>query len=1114
MLDFANLALPEPLLLDIDSSQAWGPDQTFEEPSFLGTVPRNDESFSFVPGLDNGYSSSSSSPEFGSDLGDLEFELELSQLADKIESQRLASDSDSQEGQPEGPAPESSQREYPEGKIVLPYNNSNNKENKYPTSEKTGGDIPSSQVAFSWDCDGTEIDFGAHKVSSQSKYEIQRTFQESTNREAVRIVVAAILSDGTEGLTLGDVIDKMKKCFHQRTGEIVSSEPLDPFFNNTKFASEFDDQTQQVGILEVKKLHRCAYRTRIKLKPLGREAYSHRFNRNFGSRFMKLSRPRQDASAGYETSDPLCDIIMGGVDILGRHWEVIHTSDASKADKDAGMESSSIIMFAVSGEDLPVQTVPQVVKWLIPPNQNKKMTTAKYNARVKLGFSRTILVTLEDVKIEEEEDILSTKGSAMTDGCGTATYSVLQAIAEQLKLDYTPSYFQIRHGGRKGLIVLDVENSDPEFHGQPLIKYRTKQIKFRTREDLNIEVVDYARPLKHGNVGQQFLAILHHNGVPKQTLNDLAKQAIEKNDIWELLEQADEPYFIKRFYQTVGLKERREKDQCFKYAGSVPISAEERIIQMVDAGFTVSQSVALKNIVSGRNEYLIDSWNNMRFAVPESTSVKCIPDFKQILREGEVFLQFSSDGLAVENRPIKFLHGKVLVGRAPAYVASDIQTATAVIRPEVVEVYKNFVDCIIFPTVGADSLASHLSGGDYDGDTVLVIWDQRLVEPFVSVPPPDPTPLREEFFEESGEKDTVEFHLENNNMDEERAISDILKTEIRKMLAPSKVGKCTNMHQRISYYFGIGHPLSKRLAELACLLLDAPKQGLTLKKKSWERIENDVDRLLKGRREPFYMAESNSTYSRFLERYQVPEEAHVLDYIKGTVLAKQQEYNAKFKAKFPDIYTDNEVSDFFSEELEYYRKAAADTSRSKSMLEVLKEVYEELLSFTKHRLDEIFDECGRMYSSDAKLFQGQFENGKERDKANKETLYAMFQEIEPNTNSGNPVLEDWARSARNPLGKWNLLKAAALFRKCAAERRKQMLPFTVACVQLCYLKASAKGLPFRVVQEAVYLNMYTRQKKPSQEQDPEVGNVEVEEEQKVLGMLEGGEVKKGKEETI
>ncbi|KAF3212219.1 hypothetical protein TWF106_009993 [Orbilia oligospora] len=1065
-MDFTCLALDVPPLLD--SSQAWGSERILEEASSIDAVPRNDEDFSLLSRFEQSFTSQES--EFGLDESP-EFEDSLCRFAEQIESQRPALIEASQKARLES-FTENPEHEDAEGGTLIS-RSSQSKENDPVTAEiAKGGDASSPRVPhLSWDCKSIEIDFSNYTITSQAKYEVQRTFQESKSRSAVNRAVAAVLGNKTANCTLGEVISRMKNFFFQETGESVLSQPMGPFFSNTNFSAEFDGYTQQAGVLEVEKKQGSGYYVGIKLKPLTREVYSHRFNREFGSRFLKLSRPRhfQGSLERFTLEAPLCDAIMRGVDILGRHWEAIHVSDTPKTDKEADMESSSVIMFAVSGDDISTQTVSQPIKWMISPSQNQDMSTAKYNARIKLGFSRTVLVPLENVKIEEEEDIVSATKCSMTDGCGTATFAVLKAIAEKMGLDYVPSYFQIRHGGRKGLILLDVKNSDSE---SLQITYRRTQIKFQTRQDLNVEVVDYARPLKRGKVTSQFLTILHNGGVSKETLGVLAKEEIEKDGIWELLERAGDPSFVKNFYQSGALKKRRDKDGCLKYAGSMPASAEERIIQMVDAGFAVSECLALKNLISGCNKTRLDSWNDLKFTISESTFVKCAPDFKNVLREGEVFLQFSSGEFVFNGEVLKFLSGRVLVGRSPAYIASDIQSATAVMSPEVVEAYGDLVDCIVFPTVGEYSLASCLSGGDYDGDTVLVIWDQRVVGPFKSRHPPKPTSLKQGFFKEPTAQDTVGCYLKDNGMDEDATIKAILRAEIPKMLSDSNVGKCTSLHRKVSYYLGIDHPLSIRLAELACLLLDAPKQGLTLEIEPWRRIQNEVDLLLKNRAEPLYLRKG-VTYSRFQYEFQTLETVHVLDYIKGTILGITEAYEQNFKANFPETFTDHDISDFFSEELEYYTMTAKDPSRSKNALNPSNEIYEELLSFAKHRLDKIVQECGRMYpGSDFKSFQLQSKADRELDKANKEKLFAIFQGIVPSTSSENPVLEDWGRSVGEPFGKWNLLKASALFRRC--QRNKPMLPFIVACPQLCYLKAIARGQPFRLVQEAVYLDMYTR----------------------------------------
>ena len=47
---------------------------------------------------------------------------------------------------------------------------------------------------------------------------------------------------------------------------------------------------------------------------------------------------------------------------------------------------------------------------------------------------------------------------------------------------------------------------------------------------------------------------------------------------------------------------------------------------------------------------------------------------------------------------------------------------------------REWTDVVIFSTKGARSPLSLLGGGDYDGDTVVVIWDPAIVNSFTNAP--------------------------------------------------------------------------------------------------------------------------------------------------------------------------------------------------------------------------------------------------------------------------------------------------------------------------------------------------------------------------------------------
>ena len=105
----------------------------------------------------------------------------------------------------------------------------------------------------------------------------------------------------------------------------------------------------------------------------------------------------------------------------------------------------------------------------------------------------------------------------------------------------------------------------------------------------------------------------------------------------------------------------------------------------------------------------------MHICIPLSTNLFCIADPTDTLKEGEVSLQFSR---GIEDprtgRYCDFVEGDILVARNPAQLPSDIQKVRAVNNEQL----RGLKDVIVFSRQGLRSLASLLSGGDYDGDKV------------------------------------------------------------------------------------------------------------------------------------------------------------------------------------------------------------------------------------------------------------------------------------------------------------------------------------------------------------------------------------------------------------
>ena len=119
-----------------------------------------------------------------------------------------------------------------------------------------------------------------------------------------------------------------------------------------------------------------------------------------------------------------------------------------------------------------------------------------------------------------------------------------------------------------------------------------------------------------------------------------------------------------------------------------------------------------------------------RIPVEQSISAFIVPDSLGILQPDEIFASFSSDAPTDPKTGcrIAYLEGPVIAFRSPCKLPTDIRKFTAVYRPELAHLR----DCIVMSAspLCRRSPASFLGGGDYDGDTVQVIWDSEIVSSF------------------------------------------------------------------------------------------------------------------------------------------------------------------------------------------------------------------------------------------------------------------------------------------------------------------------------------------------------------------------------------------------
>lgn len=127
---------------------------------------------------------------------------------------------------------------------------------------------------------------------------------------------------------------------------------------------------------------------------------------------------------------------------------------------------------------------------------SKMNTVGKKAKRIGLLFSSAHVAM--DVPAERCEDIpdIETTDYVFTDGCGLIAPSLARELARRIRIifrdtRYTPSVFQIRYRGYKGVVTVDPRMNK----GKSLLKMRRSMKKFAGGGDDSFAVVDHSKVL-------------------------------------------------------------------------------------------------------------------------------------------------------------------------------------------------------------------------------------------------------------------------------------------------------------------------------------------------------------------------------------------------------------------------------------------------------------------------------------------------------------------------------------------------------------------------------------------------------------------------------------------
>ncbi|KAF5383988.1 hypothetical protein D9757_006955 [Collybiopsis confluens] len=524
----------------------------------------------------------------------------------------------------------------------------------------------------------------------------------------------------------------------------------------------------------------------------------------------------------------------------------------------------------------------KVLEWHNPLRFNCNQPIRKYFARFALGFSNTVPVLdfkQEDVHfIGDEvvtEDYTPEDGKSPpaekvhTDGCGFMNLAAARLIAAQIKYQGVPTAMQGRLGGAKGLWHIRFDDHNVT----PTIWVRKSQVKINygdlelDRSKLIFDLVEVSRPSQNNIcfLSQQSVLNLDFNGVPfsvfKTLLQEDMRNAIDPLMDWfsphasaRLVHEIEQNGRVmsKRLQiwsaslsRVLGHSGRESANESNDAAvldaldegdDTKAEEGEAEIFNFSDDGggfHAASEPILYERIFRIVKSTISAMIKKCRIALPEGTGigkVMAIPDPTGRLKSDQIYYRSSRPIIDPDTqRPFYVLEGKVVIGRYPANLPSDLQLVEAVNIPEL----ENFIDvCIIpvqatsAPRFGMVTFMTYLGGGDVDGDTVFLIFLKAIVDSFkrksLSVPPKN---FDDDFHRERGT--VADFISELGSSPTGQAHVEFQKCSLAG-LADETVGIYSYYHDVAVKVHGYSSKIAIRLAYMFNTLLDGTKTGLKL----------------------------------------------------------------------------------------------------------------------------------------------------------------------------------------------------------------------------------------------------------------------------------------------
>ncbi|KAF8557374.1 RdRP-domain-containing protein [Imleria badia] len=434
---------------------------------------------------------------------------------------------------------------------------------------------------------------------------------------------------------------------------------------------------------------------------------------------------------------------------------------------------------------------------------------ARLGARWSQAFSATDpSITLELEEIRTIDDIKSPENKVMTDGCSPISTELARAIwranqrtKKRPARGRTPSAYQFRLGGAKGMVV-----QDPTLEGR-VVCLRPSQVKFEAPDHRTFDIQSTSLRPKSMFLNRPLIVVLEYLGASSERIIELQQRSI------------DEAQSVQRsFVNASKVLQQHGLGTSFHLPSLLRNMANVLNLKIYDERDRSDEPEGLYNdliantLHCAETHILRELKYRAHIAVPGSFTLLGVSDEWDCLAEGEIFATIHDEKTGLYQE----ITGPVAITRSPQIHPGDVQTVTAVRRREL----EHLTNVVVFSCRGNRALSSCLGGGDLDGDDFNLILDPKLVHEENKTPGEYVSLPIKRTEHACGIEDVVAF------------IFDYIEADL--------VGQIAISHLRFSDLADPSCDDCLRLAELASQAVDFQKTGTPVKFQDLPRNRNRV----------------------------------------------------------------------------------------------------------------------------------------------------------------------------------------------------------------------------------------------------------------------------------